>query len=96
MVILVTGNLQAAMFDGLVAYWPLDDNVSNNVVLDISGNGNDGTATIDTDKLSKIGPINNCFDFDETSYVTVPDDDTLSFGNGTTDFAIKGVWGTEN
>ena len=80
-----TDALPAIILPDPVAYWSLDDNGASTTVLDSSGNGNNGTATVNTSILSVPGQVNTCFDFAGTDYVTVPDNDALSFGNGTVD-----------
>ena len=66
--------VRAALNDGLVAYYPLDNSTS-----DLSGNGNNGTvhgnATPTTDRF---GNPNSAYYFDGTnSYIQVPDSPTL-------------------
>ncbi|MFC1675564.1 LamG-like jellyroll fold domain-containing protein [Planctomycetota bacterium] len=84
-VVLVAGNLQAALFGGLIAHWSLDENTSNTFVEDIGSNGHNGTATANTSVLSALGQVNSCFDFGGTDVVKIDDDPALSFGDGSND-----------
>ena len=55
-----------------VGLWPMDDNVANPTVIDSSGNGNDGTANLNTDLLHTTGKIDGALTFDGSSdYVDV-------------------------
>jgi hypothetical protein len=75
--------------DSLVAYYPFNGDAD-----DESGNGHDGTvygATLTTDR---DGNSNSAYDFDGINdYIEIPDDDDLSFGNGSEDspFSIS-IW----
>jgi hypothetical protein len=54
--------------------------------IDSSGNGNDGIVQADAKLNTTDCVYNNCYQFDGTGdYISVPDDDSLSFGNGVTD-----------
>ena len=79
MVVLVAGNAQAGSIDSLVAYRPLDDNDSNTLVLDISGNGHNGTASANTDTFNDTGKIDGCLIFGGDKYATFTDHNELSF-----------------
>jgi hypothetical protein len=62
--------------NGLIAYWPLDGNAN-----DLSGNGHNGTTNNVTSVPDHLGNANGAFHFDgTTSYITVPNDTTLSLG----------------
>lgn len=69
----------------IVSYWNFDSDYTDQV------GANDGTAT--SMSLVASGGIGNVADFTAggTSKVQVADDNTLSFGNGTTDSAFSGV-----
>lgn len=57
----------------LVAHWKMNDNAATTDVVDSTGNGHTGTATVNTDTLITTGKINSAFAFTGSQYVTVPD-----------------------
>lgn len=84
------GDIYYALFcrivnPNLIAYWTMDDDDANTTVIDSSGNGYGGIASMNTDALSAVGQVNDCFDFAGSDYFSVPDNDVFSFGNGSTD-----------
>ncbi len=82
--------LSEAVDPNLVAYWPMDDNDSTAFVSDISGNGHNGTATVNTSILSVPGQVDTCFDFAGTDAVEVDDHPELSFDDsGNNPFSIS-------
>jgi len=65
---------------GLIGHWTMDDNAASTVVIDSSGNNNDGLALYNTSVLHQTGIIDGALDFDGTS-------DYIDCGNST-DFDI--------
>lgn len=62
-----------------VGHWTMDDNADDNIVHDISGYGNDGTAQQNTSSLHTQGQIDGALMFDgSTDYVAIPDSSSLS------------------
>jgi len=84
-IVFVSGNLHAELFDNLVARWSLDENTDSNSVSDMSGNTHHGTATVNTSVLSEVGMQKTCFHFGDPNAIMVADDDAFSFGNGDND-----------
>jgi len=74
---------------GLVSYWGLDE-TSAGTVVDCYGS-NDGTNN--GASIGVPGMVGTAYHFDGEGYVNIPDDDSLSFGDGTFDepFSIS-VW----
>ena len=71
----------------LVGYWNLDDNLATTNVIDGSGNGNDGTATFNTENNSVGGQIISALTFNgsgSSSIVTIPDDSAFDIASGLT------------
>ena len=50
--------------EGAVGHWKMNDNLATTVVIDSSGNGNNGVAQENTDQLDVAGKINNALTFD--------------------------------
>ena len=74
----------------MLGHWPMDDNELNMMVIDSSGNGNDGTSQQNTNLLSVSGVVGSGLNFNGSSdKVTVSDDSSLDFG--TDDFSIS-LW----
>ena len=61
--------------DGLQGFWKCNDDAATTVVLDYSGNGNNGTASANTSVLNTTGKINDGFklDLSDTDYFTGTD-----------------------
>lgn len=57
----------------LVAHWKMNDSAATTDVVDDTGNGHTGTASVNTDTLTTTGKINSAFAFTGSQYVTVPD-----------------------
>ncbi|MBN2594730.1 MAG: LamG domain-containing protein [Sedimentisphaerales bacterium] len=53
--------------DFLVAHWSMDDNAGNTMVVDSSGNGNNGTSQQNTSVLHTFGPIDAALSFNGIS-----------------------------
>jgi hypothetical protein len=51
----------------LIANWQMDDNAANTIVVDSSGNGNNGTAQRNTQYMHALGVIDGAFNFNGTS-----------------------------
>lgn len=63
-----------------IAHWRLNDNLGDTDVVDASGNAHTGTASANTSTLHATAKVGTgSFDFGGSKYVTVADDDTLSF-----------------
>jgi hypothetical protein len=78
-------NLMADLTDGLVAYYPFNDNAN-----DESGNGNNGTAMGATLTTDRFGNPNSAFVFDGTNdYIAL--DDHYANGNSLAQFSVS-VW----
>lgn len=60
---------------GLIAHYPLDGTAE-----DVTGNGNDGTASGLTATADRFGTASSAFAFADGGYVSVPDDPLLDFG----------------
>ncbi len=71
------------------AVWHLGDGDSTDADFyqDSTANNNDGTLTdSDGDTVASTGKIGGAIDLNgDSDYITIPDDDSLSFGNGVTD-----------
>ncbi|RKY12273.1 MAG: hypothetical protein DRP65_01765 [Planctomycetota bacterium] len=52
---------------GLIGHWTMDDNAASTVVIDSSGNNNDGLALYNTSVLHQTGIIGGALDFDGTN-----------------------------
>jgi len=52
---------------GLIANWQMDDNAANTIVVDNSGNGNNGIAQRNTQYMHAAGVIDGAFNFNGTS-----------------------------
>ena len=65
--------------DGLVGYWPFNDNAN-----DVSGNKNNGTVNGATKTTDRFGNSNSAYSFDGlANYITVPSNSSISnFPNG--------------
>ncbi len=70
--------------DGLVSYWALEDDTNSTAVIDSHGD-NDGTANKNTEDLSAVGRVGNCFDFDGSN-------DYFDGGQGILDAVSLGSW----
>lgn len=71
--------------DGLIAYWPFDNNAN-----DYSGNNNHG---VNHGAVLTSGKVNNAYDFEaEGAYISVPQSNTLKTGIIENDFSIS-FWG---
>ncbi|MHC4630103.1 MAG: LamG domain-containing protein [Planctomycetota bacterium] len=82
----------------LVGHWEMDDNTVNTIVVDNSGNGNNGTAQRYTQDMHTTGVIDGAFNFNGTSdYIDLWD---ISFPSGNSprsvSFWINDVPSTEN
>ncbi|MBP5206075.1 MAG: hypothetical protein J6Z44_04705, partial [Bacteroidales bacterium] len=76
-----------SLFDGLVAYYPFDDDD----LTDHTGNGNDGTnygTTATTDRFCREGKARNFAGVDSPQYIDVPNSSSLQF----TDAATVSLW----
>ncbi len=68
-----SGMVQADLNDGLVAYYPFNENAN-----DESGNGNDGTVNGATLTADRNGNAGRAYSFNgQNSYITVPHDSSL-------------------
>jgi parallel beta-helix repeat protein len=87
---ILSGNWQLPIVhSNLVGYWKMNDNAFNAVVLDSSGNGNDGLAQQNTVDLSYTGAIADALNFDGINdYVDCGSDPSFVL---TEDFSI-GLW----
>lgn len=80
---LLNSNQSNGLRSGIVSYWNLDSNANDSV------GSNNGVATA----TPGAGIINGGYVFPLTTRITVPDNSSLSFGNGTTDTAHSwSVW----
>jgi hypothetical protein len=55
------------LLNGITAHYKKNDDAGNTTVVDSSGNGNNGTATQNTEDMSVAGKINTALDFNGTS-----------------------------
>jgi hypothetical protein len=77
-------SIASTISNGLIAYWPL----SNNSVADLSGNGNNGTASSITTSADRFGNPGGASYFNGTSsYISIPDQASLRLHS--TDFTIS-------
>jgi hypothetical protein len=60
-----------SIWDGLQGAWPLDDDAANTTVQDISGKGNTGASSRNTNLLHTTGHFGGAFDFDQSLPDTV-------------------------
>lgn len=80
------------MDTALKGYWKLDENpaIHNSVIVDFSGNGNNGTLKTNDGEMNKsvAGQVKNAIQFDGVDdYIEVEDNESLDFGTG--DFTIE-------
>lgn len=70
----------------LVAHWKMNDNAANTVVTDSSGNGHNGTASVNTSALATAGKVGSAFSLVAASshVVTVPNAADLGLTTGGT------------
>ncbi len=73
------GTEDLSSIGNIVAHWKLNDAAATTAVVDADGATHDGIASANTDTLSRTGKINNCLTFKGDSFVTVADDDALTF-----------------
>ncbi|MEM6642270.1 MAG: cadherin domain-containing protein [Bacteroidota bacterium] len=79
-------NVNVAVAEGLIAYYPFNGNAD-----DESGNGNDGTVNGATLTLDRFGEVSSAYSFDGVNdFVLVKDDESLSFNNQ--DEYSLGMW----
>ena len=81
-----TNNIELSQsVDDYVSYWRFDENTT---VDENTTNSNDGTREGVT--YNATGKYGGAFDYDgSTDYINISDDDSLSFGDGTTDYPFS-------
>jgi len=72
----------------VIAQYLLNDDAADTHTDDVTTD-HDGVCSVDTDTISTTGKINDCYDMGGSVYVTVPDNDALSFGDGADDSAFS-------
>lgn len=73
--LVVTGNAQSFLTDGLVAYYPFNGNAN-----DASGNGNNGTVFGATLTKDRFGESASAYNFGQLEYIAGKDAPQLDFG----------------
>ena len=73
--LLSVGVAQGSLLDGLVAYYPMDGSA-----VDMSGNAHDGSVSGATPTNDRFGAASSAYQFNGTSYISVPDSPDFTFG----------------
>lgn len=74
--VFATTNIQAALTDGLIAYYSFDGSAN-----DMSGNGNNGTVIGATLAQDRLGNSSSAYKFDGNDYISIADSPILSLGS---------------
>lgn len=83
------GTEDLSSLDNIVAHWLLNDDLDDTTVLDDDGGTYNGVATANTDTLSVVGKVNDCFDLAGTYAVEIADNDNFTFDDsGSNPFSL--------